>query len=303
MEDPYKVLGVEKTMSDSDIKQAYRKLAKKWHPDLNPADKVAEARFKEISAAYNLLGDPEKRAKFDRGEIDASGVERPEHRYYKEHAGGEGARQYRSNSNYEDLGGIFSDLFAQEQARGGREFMMRGGDVRYHLSISFLEAVTGAKKRVSLPDGSSLDVKVPEGVRDGQTIRLRGKGQAGLGGGSAGDAFIEIAVQEHPNFRREVDDIIIDLPITIDEAVLGGKVDVQTIGKPLRVAIPAGSSSGQSLRLKGKGVNNKIAGRKGDQRCILKIVLPAQVDDELKSFMEKWREAHAYDPRLEMRGV
>ena len=303
MEDPYKILGVAKTASDSDIKKAYRTLAKKWHPDLNPADKIAEERFKEISAAFDLLGDPKKRTKFDRGEIDASGAERPERHYYKEHAGGEGAKQYRSNADYGDLSGVFSDLFAKEQARGGRQFKMQGGDIRYHLAINFLEAVTGAIKRVSLPDGSSLDVKVPEGVGDGQIIRLRGRGQAGFGGGPAGDAFVEIAVQSHPKFRRENDDIIVDLPITIDEAVLGAKVEVPTIEKPLRVAIPAGSSSGQTLRLKGKGVNNKIAGRTGDQRCVLKIVLPAQIDDELKSLMEKWRDAHVYNPRQEMRGI
>lgn len=301
MDDPYKILGVKKNASDSDIKKAYRKLAKKWHPDLNPADKAAEERFKEISAAFDLLGDPEKRVKFDRGEIDASGAERPEHGYYKEHAGGEDARHYRSSANFEDLGGIFADLFGREQAGGGRgEFNVRGGDIRYHLTVSFLEAVSGATKRVSLPDGTSLDVKVPEGVKNGQTIRLRGKGQGSPGGGPSGDAFVEIAVQAHPVFRREGDDVVIDLPITIDEAVLGGKVEVQTIGNPLRVAIPAGSSSGQVLRLKGKGVNNRIAGRVGDQRCILKIVLPVEVDEELKSFMKDWRENHRDNPRERM---
>ncbi len=297
MDDPYKILGVSKDASDADIKKAYRKLAKKLHPDLNPGDKKAEERFKEISAAFDLLGDSEKRAKFDRGEIDASGAERPEHRYYKEYAGGEGARHYSSEASFDDLGGIFSDLFGRGREGERGHFKMRGGDVRYHLKVDFLEAARGATKRVTLPDGSTLDVKVPEGVRNGQTIRLRGKGQPGIGGGPPGDAFVEIDVLPHPVFRREGDDIVIDLPITIDEAVLGGKVDAPTINGRVRVTVPKGSSSGQTLRLKGKGVKRGAAGRHGDQRCVLKIVLPDVIDSELEDMMTKWRETHAYNPR------
>jgi len=301
MENPYKILGVAKKASDADIKKAYRKLAKKLHPDLNPSDKGAEERFKDVSAAFNILGDPEKRAKFDSGEIDASGAERPEYQYYKQYAGREGAQHYHSDANFDDLGGIFSDLFnrdqaGRDQARHTRRFKMRGADIRYHLAIDFLDAVTGATKRISLPDGSSLDVKVPEGVNDGQTIRLRGKGQPGIGGGPQGDAFIEIEVRPHPLFRRDGNDIEMDLPITIDEAILGAKVDVSTISAPVRVSIPKGSSSGQTLRLKGKGVKSRANGLTGDQRCILKIILPKEIDDELEAFMKKWRESHAYDP-------
>ncbi|NOX94759.1 MAG: DnaJ domain-containing protein [Alphaproteobacteria bacterium] len=300
MDDPYKILGVSTDVSDADIKKAYRKLAKKLHPDLNPGDKRAEERFKEVSAAFDLLGDPEKRAKFDSDEIDASGTVRPEHRYYKEYAGREGARHYGSDANFDDLGGIFSDLFGRGHEGERRQFKMRGGDVRYHLKVDFLEAARAATKRVTLPDGSTLDVKVPEGVRNGQTIRLRGKGQPGIGGGPPGDAFVEIEVLPHSVFRREGDDIVIDLPITIDEAVLGGKVDAPTINGRVRLTVPKGSSSGQTLRLKGKGVKRGAAGLHGDQRCVLKIVLPDEIDDELEEMMTKWRETHAYNPRENM---
>jgi DnaJ-class molecular chaperone len=296
MDDPYKILGVSKSASDADIKKAYRKLAKKLHPDLNPSDKPAEERFKEVSAAFDLLGDAEKRAKFDRGEIDASGAEQPEHHYYKEYAAREGAKHYSSDASFEDLGGIFSDLFGRAQQGERRQFKMRGGDVRYHLKVDFLDAVKGATKRVTLADGSTLDVKVPEGVSEGQTIRLRGKGQPGIGGGPPGNAFVEIDVLVHPVFRREGDDIVIDLPITIDEAVLGGKVAAPTISGQVRVTVPKGSSSGQTLRLKGKGVK-RGAGGHGDQRCILKIILPDEIDSELEGMMTKWREKHGYNPR------
>jgi DnaJ-class molecular chaperone len=302
VEDPYKVLGVSKNASEADIKKAYRKLAKQLHPDLNPGDKGAEDRFKDVSAAFNILGTPEKREKFDNGEIDASGAEQPDYQYYKEYAGGDGARQYGSGADFEDFGGIFSDLFNRGRADGRQQFKMRGVDIRYHLAVDFIDAAVGATKRISLPDGSSIDIKVPEGVKHGQTIRLRGKGQPGVDGGPTGDAFIEIEVLPHPVFRRESSDIVVELPIAIDEAVLGGKVDVPTIGGSVRMTIPRGSGSGQTLRLRGKGVKDSTSGKMGDQRCVLKVVLPEEMDDELISFMEQWRDAHAYDPRQEMRG-
>ncbi len=302
MQDPYKILGVSKTSSDADIKKAYRELVKKLHPDLNPSDKKAEERFKEVSGAFGLLGDKDKRAKFDKGEIDASGAQTPEQQYYKDYANQAGASHYHSNADYDDMSEMFSDLFAQRQNAGQRtgapRFKMRGGDVRYLLAIDFLDAVNGAKKRITLPDGSSLDVNVPQGISQGQTIRLKGKGQQGMNGGPPGDALIEVSVKAHPLFKRENDDIVLELPITINEAVLGAKIDVPTISGKVRVAIPKGASSGQTMRLKGRGI--KHAGKKGDQLCVLKIVLPAKIDDELEEFMLQWQKNHPYNPRQKM---
>jgi len=310
MQDPYKTLGVPKNSSDADIKKAYRTLVKKLHPDLNPTDKKAEERFKQVSAAFNLLGDKDKRAKFDRGEIDAAGSETPEQRYYKDYANEAGARHYHSEAGYDDIGDVFSGIFGrghgarqsggQNSGPGGgqRQFKMRGGDVHYLLEIDFLDAVNGASKRITMPDGSSLDVKVPQGICDGQTIRLRAKGQPGFNGGPPGDALIEISVKAHPLFKRDGNDIVLELPITINEAVLGGKIDVPTISGKVRAAIPKGASSGQTMRLKGRGI--KHSGKKGDQLCILKIVLPAKIDSELEKFMLQWQKNHPYNPRQKM---
>ena len=303
-EDLYSVLGVAKTASAADINKAYRKLAKKLHPDLNPGDKAAEEKFKKITAAYGILGDEEKRKRYDAGEIDASGQETPQHRYYREYAGGAEGARYRSSAGFEDIGAfsdLFGDLFGDGRGprAGGRRFSMRGQDAQYRLEVAFLDAVNGTKTRITLPDGGTLDVTIPPGVTDGQVLRLKGKGSPGLGEGEPGDALIEIAVRPHPVFKREGDDIVVEVPITFDEAVLGGKVEVPTIGGRVSVTVPAGSNSGQTLRLKGRGIKSKTG--TGDQLVKLSVVLPERMDEDLKGFAEKWRHEHRYDPRRKLK--
>jgi DnaJ-class molecular chaperone len=300
--DPYEVLGVSKSASQDEIHKAYRKLAKKLHPDLNPGNAKSADAFKDVASAHDLLGDPEKRARFDRGEIDAAGAERPQQRYYREYADAGGARRYHSTAGYEDFGDasdLFADLF--KRSRGGaRSAKMRGQDVQYRLELDFLEAVRGGKRRITLPDGSALDLTVPEGTADGHILRLKGKGGPGIGGGPAGDALIELTVRPHPLFSRQGDDIVIELPITLDEAVLGGKIEVPTVSGRVALTIPKGSSSGQTLRLRGKGVKTR-GGTHGDQLVRLKVVMPPEIDSELQEFMQRWREGHRYDPRADLR--
>lgn len=307
-EDPYKVLGVARDASQDAIRKAYRKLAKEAHPDLNPGDKKAEDRFKTISAAYDIVGDADKRARFDRGEIDASGTERPSQQdFYRQYADADGGFRYQSSAGFDDFADI-SDLFSDMFQRGGRgggagrgPRQMKGQDLRYQLPVDFLDAVNGAKRRVTMPDGRTLDITVPPGTRSGQTLRLKGKGVPGTNGGPDGDALVEIQVGAHPLFERDGDDIVVELPISIDEAVLGGKVAVPTTTGKVNLTIPKGASSGQTLRLRGKGVpagKNRAA---GDQRVKLKIVMPAGIDEDLETFMKSWRESHAYNPRAGMK--
>jgi len=301
MTDPYEVLGVKRDASQKDIQASYRRLAKKLHPDLNPGDKSAEQKFKELSAAYDLVGDSEKRARFDRGEIDASGAERPARSYYRDFAtaGSDGGETYRNAAGYADFADgddVFAEFFGR---RGGRNIRMRGADVRYLLEIDFLEAVNGATKRVTLPDGGTLDLVVPPGAHDGQILRLSGKGGAGVGGGSPGDALFEIAVRPHPFFVRDGYDIRVELPISLTEAVQGGKVRAPTPSGLVTVTIPRWSNTGKVLRLKGKGVPRR-QGSRGDEYVVLRIVLPDQRDEELERFVATWEAGKAHNPRQHM---
>ncbi|MGI9521603.1 MAG: DnaJ C-terminal domain-containing protein [Hyphomicrobiaceae bacterium] len=299
-EDPYAVLGVRRNASDGDIRRAFRRLAKELHPDVKPNDLAAAERFKKVSLAYDILGDTEKRRRFDRGEIDAAGE--PRHAYTSAGGpfGGFGTGQSRRASPADDLGfgDIFSDLFGG-RGRGAQpdSINLRGRDVRYTLEVDFLEAVQGVRKRVTLPEGAALDLAVPEGVEDGQVLRLKGKGQPGVGGGQPGDAHVEISVRAHADYERDGDNILLQLPIAIDEAILGAKIEVPTISGPVNLTIPKATSSGRKFRLRGKGVRNVTNGTTGDQIVTVTILLPERVDDSLSYFMSEWRQTHKYDPR------
>ena len=308
LDDPYKTLGVTKSATDAEIKKAYRALAKKLHPDLNPGDAKNDERFKAVSAAYSFLSDAEQRRRFDAGEIDATGAEMPPRGFYRDHAGAGQANRYQTADNYDDLSDIFSQAFGARAGMGGGrgggqgpQMQMRGGDVQYHLEVSFLDAVTGAKRTVTLPDGRSLEIGIPAGIDAGKTLRLAGRGQQGFNGGPAGDALIHITVTPDPLFERDGANILLDLPISLDEAVLGGTVEVPTPSGRVNLRIPAGSSSGRVMRLRGKGVAAK--GRvAGDQLVTLKIVLPDTIDSDLATALEAWRKAHPHDARESWKG-
>jgi len=300
MRDPYSVLGVSKSASDSEIKAAYRKLAKQLHPDVNQGDTEVEQKFKEVSAAYNLLSDKEKKAKFDRGEINADGTPRYDsafHRAYS-HSGGGRTGGFDFGQGGGDFEDIFSDLFGRARRAGGRAQrpqQPKGNNVQYTVQVTFAEAAKGIRRRITLYDGKSLDVTIPPGTEDGQTLRLRGQGMPGLGGG-AGDAYVTVQVQDDPIFGRDGNDIHVTVPVTIDEAVLGGKIRVPTIDGPVSVSVPPGSNTGSRLRLKGKGIATS-GGNRGDQIVYLEVVLPDKPDDELRSFLQGWSVRHPYDVR------
>jgi len=309
--DPYAVLGVAKTASQDDIKKAYRKLAKALHPDLHPGDKAKEAEFQRVGNAYEILGDPEKRKRFDAGEIDASGQETPQRQYYRQYAGSDPQGRYESGAGYadfEDMSDVFSDLFRRHARQGGgagagfgqANFDARGGDIRYNMEVDFLDAARGARRSITLPDGGPIDLTIPAGLRDGQTLRLKGKGQPGYGKGPAGDAYVTISVRPHPVYTRDGNDIEIELPVTFDEAVLGAKVEVPTLSGPVSMHLPKGVSSGHRLRLKGKGIA-PAKGTPGDQYVRLKIVLPKKIDPEMVKLAERWRDAAGFDPRESLR--
>ncbi len=296
MKDPYETLGLAKTASPEDIKKAYLRLAKKLHPDLNPGDKHAEEKFKEVSSANDFLSDPERRRRYDAGEIDATGAERPQHRYYRDYAGAAG-HPYETQSGYADFAD--DDIFAELLRRRAQEARRaRGADLHYRLEVDFLDAVNGARKEITLPQGGVLDVAIPAGIEEGQVLRLRGKGAPSPGEGEAGDALIEISIHPHRFFTREGDDIHLELPITISEAALGAEVRTPTPSGKVLLKIPKGSNTGTILRLKGKGVSR--AGKKGDELVKLKVMMPAQPDPALEAFLSSWKPETRYDPRQDM---
>ena len=320
MKDPYQVLGVPKTASEADIKKAFRSLAKKHHPDKHAGDAAAQKRFQEISGAYDILGDTEKRAQYDAGAIGADGNPK----YGASGAGGGfdprqggfrqgnpfgagfggGAREFHFNfdeapggaAGFED---IFADLMGGGRRGRGPARAAKGEDLSAAVTVSFDEAANGGTRRVVLQNGEQIDVKIPVGVKDGQVIRVKGRGGAGRGGGPNGDILLTVSVAPHPFMTRDGNDIRMDLPVTLKEAVLGGKVPVPTLTGAVSLSVPPNSNSGTMLRLKGKGIAAHGGEAAGDLYVRLVISLPEKPDESLKGFASGW--AADYDPRTKMR--
>jgi DnaJ-class molecular chaperone len=335
MRNPYEVLGVQKNATPAAVKSAFRRLAKKLHPDANKSDKTAATKFAELNAAYEIVGDEAKRKAFDRGEIDAegkprfqgfaggggqgpwgasgSGPDSPfEHFTWStdgfQRSGGRGrGGGFRGGSGAGGIDDILKEMFggAASGAAGRRtqfEADDFGGaaasrDVTGTVSITLPEVLTGTSRRVHLPTGREIDAKIPPGLADGQTIRLKGQGMPGPGG-AAGDALITVTIAEHPLFKRDGANLRLELPVTLYEAVLGGKVRVPTLDGAVELAIPPGSSSGRTLRVKGKGLPAKDG--RGDLYATIRIVLPEGSDAELDELMKRWRDTKPYDPRRDM---
>jgi DnaJ-class molecular chaperone len=307
MTGPYETLGVARTATEEEIGAAFKKLARRYHPDLHPGDKEAEAKFKEVSAAAELLRDKEKRRRFDAGEIDATGAERPRP-FYRETADGPHAAQDGFASN-EELAEFLARAFGGSSggARGGGrggfgggEFRAPGQDVTYELRLPFLDAVRGGVRALTMPEGKTLQVTIPAGSADGQMLRLRGQGMPGYGGGPAGDAYVELHVEPHAFFRRKDSDIHVEVPVTLKEAILGARIEVPTIDGAVSLTVPRGSNSGTTLRLRERGVLDRKSGQRGHQFVTLKVVLPKGEDKALAGFLETWQPEHDENPREEM---
>jgi DnaJ-class molecular chaperone len=302
-QDPYQELGVARSASPEDIRKAFRKLAKKHHPDVNKDDKASEEKFKRVSAAFDILGDPDKKKKFDAGEIDAAGRETA--RAYGGPFGGGfngGGGGYRAEGfDNVDINDILGEMFGRGGGRSGGGFSgfgggfsSRGSDVRARLEIDLEEAIKGGKKRIAFSDGRTIDVTIPKGAHDGQTLRLKGQGAPGRSG--SGDALIELALRPHPIFKREGDGLVMDLPVSVYDAVLGGKVTAPTPDGPVTLSVPKGANSGSTLRLKGRGLSD-ARGNRGDLLARLVVTLPDKPDEALEAFVQEWREKRPYTPR------
>jgi DnaJ-class molecular chaperone len=303
MKDPYETLGVNRSATDKEIKDAFKKLARKFHPDLHPGDKEAERKFKDVSAANDLLKDKEKRRRFDAGEIDASGAERPQERFYRDFADGPAYASHAAQDGFadnEELEEFLARAFAGRGRQSQGTFRARGQDVSYALPVGFLDVANGAERTIALPEGKTLQVTIPEGAEDRQMLRLKGQGMPGFGGGPPGDAYVELHVEPHPFFRRKDDNIHVEVPVTLKEAVLGARIEVPTIGGSVTVTVPKGSNTGTTLRLRDRGIRNRKSGQRGHQFVNLKVVLPAAEEPELVAFLETWRPKTQQDPRKEM---
>lgn len=298
MKDPYSVLGVSKSSTDADLKKTYRTLAKKLHPDINAGDEKIADRFKEVSAAYALLRDKDLRARYDRGEINPDGSEKGfgGGGGFRGHPGGMGGGRFGAGFDPEE---IFASMFG-----GGRQQRQtraqKGETKNYRLVVNFLEAVKGGKKPLTLGNGKTLNVTIPENVKEGQKIRLKGQGDRGTLGAPAGDAIIEIGIRKHAYFTCDGNDIHLDLPITLEEAVMGQKVTIPTIDGSVAMTLPKGSSSGRMMRLKGKGAADPKSKTRGDQYVKLQIMLPTDPDPALEKVIGKWAKDKSQDVRSHM---
>lgn len=300
MSDLYATLGVSKNASEADIKKAYRKLAKELHPDRNKDNPKVLERFKQVTAAYDILGDKDKKSQYDAGQIDEQGRERAPFGFGGQGTGaGGGAGGFGFSGSPEDIfqeifgGGFGENLRSHGRQRSGQ--IRKGANITYALAVDFIDACKGTTKRLSLGD-KTLNVSIPPGIKDGQQIRLAGQGEAGRFGGAPGDALIEVNIKSHPHFNRDDNNILLDLPISLNEAVLGGKVQIPTIHGPVSLNIPKGSSSGKTLRLKGKGITPK-GKAKGDQLVRLEIHLPEEADEKLENALQEWAKEKSYNPR------
>ncbi|MEM9838478.1 MAG: DnaJ C-terminal domain-containing protein [Pseudomonadota bacterium] len=307
-QDPYTVLGVGRQASQDDIRSAYRKLAKQYHPDRNPGDAAAEDKFKAATAAFEIIGDEAKRKRFDRGEIDADGNERSvfgQGGPFGRVDPAEAARRFqeradrgRQNRGFEEFGDIFSDFFGRGDPRARASAgPAKGRDVRTRLTVGFVEAARGAKKRVTLPTGDTVDVTIPEGLRDGQTLRLRGKGQEGQRGGPAGDLFVEVSVAADSDFDMQGDNVLTEASLPLKTAVLGGKLEVRTLGGKATIKIPANTSSGKMFRLKGKGLKSSKSNDYSDLLIRVRVALPSRPDPDLEAFMRTWKSEDEEDAK------
>lgn len=291
--DPYKELGVARTATKAEIRKAFHKLAKELHPDQHPDDKAAEERFKRVTAAFDLIGDEEKRAKFDRGEIDADGREQ-----FRGGFGGRGPGPAGGGASGSFEGADLDDIFEMFGGLGGRaRGPAKGQDIRARMEISLEESISGGTRRIAFSDGRTLDVAIPKGAADGQVLRLKGQGAPGRQNGPAGDALIEMVVAPHPIYRREGADLHMDAPVSVPDAVLGGKVTIQTPDGAVKLKVDQGANSGQVMRLKGRGAFDARTGKRGDLMARLIVTLPKTPDAELEAFAKDWREKRPYSPQ------
>ena len=306
MADLYKTLQVSKNVTQADIKKAYRTLAKKYHPDLHPGDEAIEKKFKELTAAYKILSDEKMRARYDRGEIDEDGNERPDAMFRRGGFGNSGQNTQHSGFTYSpgSDGAGFDDLFSNIFGNAGGGFGQRksqqprkGQDFHYTLKVSFLDAMNGCRKQVTLNNGKLVNFTIPPNTQNKQTLRPKRQGGEGAHGGEAGDVQIKILVAPHDLFVQKGNDLHIDVPVTLDEAINGGKAEVPTLTGKVALKIPEGINNGAAVRLKDKGVTDPKTNGRGHLYITFRITLPEKIDKDLKDAITKWSKKHSYDVR------